>query len=142
VITQGRFTADIRDVPDTAPPTTEPRRIPAPLPEDAPEFFVTAFEQARRSRRPMVLVFGAQWCPACQRLAKETLSHPDVVEALSRVEMVEVDLDKWTDFGGWYGVSAVPHVVLIDGNGMIADTVRDFEPAETFVGRLRALVDA
>ena len=55
---------------------------PAPVPEDAPEFFATAFDEARKARRAIVVSFGAKWCPACQRLKKETLSYPDVADAL------------------------------------------------------------
>ncbi len=145
VITQDRFTADSRDTPD-APDSSDAiaglERAPAPVPEGAPEFFARAFDEARKAKRAIVVSFGAKWCPACQRLEKETLGHPDVADVLSNLQVVEVDLDESPELGHWYGVTAVPHVFLIDVDGIIVDSVRSFEPPQTFLGRLKKLIDA
>jgi thioredoxin-like negative regulator of GroEL len=140
VITQDRCVASVKDISSASPPITVPQPIEAPIPEDAPEFFTTAFEEARKSRRAIVLVFKAEWCGVCQRLIRETLQHPDVAQRLSAVQMVEVDLDKSPELGGWYGVSAVPHVVFISQDGIIVDDVRNFEPPDAFLRRLERLV--
>jgi thioredoxin-like negative regulator of GroEL len=142
VITQDRFTAGIRDTPDASDAPAGLGRSPAPVPEEAPEFFATAFDEARKAKRAIVVSFGAKWCPACQRLKKETLSHPDVVDVLSGMQFVEVDLDESPEVGHWYGVSAVPHVFLIDREGIIVDSVRSFEPPQTFLARLKKLIEA
>ncbi|UCE61350.1 MAG: thioredoxin family protein [Phycisphaerales bacterium] len=139
VITQDRFRATIRESVARCSPATAARQIQAPVPEDAPESFISTFEKARADRRPMLIAFGAKWCPACQRLEEQTLSNPEVVEALSGVQFIRVDLDESPDLGHWYGVSAVPHIVFIDRDGFIVDSVHNFEPPDVFVGHVGSL---
>jgi len=127
-------------LPAATTPTAAGRQIEAPLPDEAPDFLVEAFEQARAANRPMVLDFQTEWCGACQRLKKETLQHPSVADLLAQVQMVYVDLDKNPKLGDWYGISAVPDVVFVDRNGIIADRLNEFEPPEGFASRVRKLL--
>ncbi|HUU85178.1 MAG TPA: thioredoxin family protein [Phycisphaerae bacterium] len=133
-----RFSVFEVSVPDVS--TTVPRRVRAPVPDDAPEFLALAFEEAGRAGRPIVLAFEAAWCGACQRLKEEVLQHPDVAKVLTETQFVTVDLDKWPMLGDWYGVTVVPHVVLVDRDGFIVDRVGEVEGPAAFLGRLERVV--
>lgn len=140
VITELAFNPTVIQEPAVRTPTEEGKRIVAPLPDDAPGFFAEAFTEARNANRPLLIDFQTEWCGACQRLKKETLEHPDVVQALQDIKLIYVDLDKFPDLAGWYGVDAVPNVILVDRDGFITDRVQNFEPPDAFLRRLKNLV--
>ena len=67
-----------------------------------------------RSDLPVLVDFGADWCPPCRRL------HPNVVtiaaEYSGRAKVVAVDVDQAGSLARKYGVSGIPAlVVIVDG---------------------------
>lgn len=129
------------EVKPTTPAPAKKKRSTTPVqllvPDDAPQFFVEAIERAKEAQRPLVIDFWAEWCGACLRLKRETLEHPDVVEALRSIELVYIDLDKYPALGDAYGVDAIPDVFFVDKSGRIVDRLQNFEPPEAFVARVR-----
>lgn len=55
-----------------------------------------AYQQALNSGRPVAVDFYADWCLPCQEMEAVTFRNPGVREALSRFELIKVDL---TDAG-------------------------------------------
>jgi thiol:disulfide interchange protein DsbD len=78
-------------------------------------------QQAQQADQPVLVDFFAEWCVACRILEEETLSHPEVLEALSgfrllRVDITEVNAENralMEDFR----VLGLPTLMFRDGDG-------------------------
>ena len=81
-----------------------------------------AFEQARREHRPMIIDLYADWCIPCVEMDHVTFRHPDVVQALSSVATLRLDVTSDVPPDGErlidrHDVAGVPTVLLFDREG-------------------------
>ena len=111
------------------------------VPPRTPAFFREAVGRARATNRPLVIIFGANWCAPCQRLKSETLENVSVASLLATTELVNVDLDGEPELGRFYVVSSVPCVLFVDTRGAIVDRLVGFEPPSLFVSRLKGVLN-
>jgi len=67
-----------------------------PIPDSQQFAYSTAYHQSLNTRQPLVVIVGAQWCPACRKLENEVI--PKIKEAglLSRIAFAVVDYDAET----------------------------------------------
>jgi thiol-disulfide isomerase/thioredoxin len=75
----------------------------------------SAFEAARTSNKPVLLYWGAQWCPPCKQLKSAVFSRPDFIEKSKLFVPVYLDGDlpdaqKWGDV---FRVTGYPTVVVL-----------------------------
>jgi thiol-disulfide isomerase/thioredoxin len=111
-----------------------------------------AFTAARASNKPVLLYWGAQWCPPCKQLKSAVFSRPDFIEKSKLFVDVYLDGDlpdaqKWGDV---FRVTGYPTVVVfkpdrteitrIAGNmdlslyaGVLDDALGDVRPVKDVV---------
>ncbi len=110
----------------TEKPRREPRRQPRRQPRQPAQSRVDergfsndyqgSLTQARRSGKPVLLVFGAGWCEACETLRK-SLEHASLKEPLAGFVCVWLDTDKSGRIADRHEVQSLPHLEILDARG-------------------------
>jgi protein disulfide-isomerase len=112
---------------DATPEPKPAAAAPAPQPDlervhaDAPGIawfngdVDAAFKSAQASNKPVLLYWGAQWCPPCKQLKSAVFSRPDFIEKSKLFVAVYLDGDlpdaqKWGDV---FRVTGYPTVVVL-----------------------------
>ena len=133
VIDGAGFPAEAADAPARVGPA------PPPLAETPPGPVADALAAAVAAGRPVVLDFGAEWCASCQRLERETLADPDVLEALADWTLIAVDADEQEEVAEGWGVRVLPTLVFLDGAGRVAVRVEGFQDPAAFLAILASV---
>ncbi len=84
----------------------------------------TAHGMAVKEQKPILLVFGAEWCGFCQKLEQTTLTEPDLVKYINDTFVtVHLDADKDTRVCEILEVSSLPCTVVLSAD---ADLLEKF----------------
>jgi len=76
-----------------------------------------AREAAASSGRPIVVIFGAVWCPVCREMRDVTLRAPEVTALADAFEWVGIDVDRNLSLAVEYGVEATPTLLVLAPDG-------------------------
>jgi thiol:disulfide interchange protein DsbD len=105
-----------------------------------------AAEQARSHHQPVLIDFGAYWCPDCNKLARETFTHPSVRRESARFiaikvfpENAEQENEAVLALRESYGVRGLPTLLVFNSQGREVLRLTDFVPPERLVALLRAV---
>lgn len=90
---------------------------------------------SQSSSKPIVILFtGTGWCPACVKLEREVISHPDFINAVGqKFVFLKAEFPDYSESAVMaspfkplmdrYGVDAFPTMVVINANGQKLYTV-------------------
>ncbi len=82
----------------------------------------SALTEAQAQQRPVLLVFGATWCPPCKKMKREVWPDSKVAEAVAGGFVpvyVDVDDQAQSKVTAQYRVNSIPNVLVLDSNGMV-----------------------
>jgi len=101
-----------------------------------------AVRTSQNSGQPTVVLFTANWCPACQMLHGDVLSRGDVRQELSsHYSFYTVDLSRPSPqvqaHARKLGVNAIPQLIRYDKNGDETDRANYLDPQQ-MIAWLRA----
>lgn len=97
-----------------------------------------ALAAAKQTGLPVVVVFGAVWCPACRRFQERTLTAPEVRSLAASFHWVYVDIDRNVSLARDYRVNATPCTVVLRPDGTQITAASGAFKASTF----RAFLDS
>jgi uncharacterized protein YyaL (SSP411 family) len=79
-----------------------------------------AFEEARKTSRPILLSISAVWCHWCHVMDETTYSHPGVIDLVNREYVpIRVDNDLRPDINQRYNMGGWPSTVFLTSSGDI-----------------------
>ena len=111
------------------------------FPKGSPKFeksYRSALSDAKKSGKPVVLVFSASWCPPCQTMKKEVYPSAVVKEYHDKFIWAYLDVDDNDNekASKEFGVSGIPHVQFLDASGKSVDKQVGSTSPEAFAGKL------
>ncbi len=105
--------------------------------------FEAAMESAAKTRRPVLVDFGAEWCGWCKKLDRETFSDARVISLVREFfEAVKVDTDDRKDLATKYKVRGLPTILVLSPEGKVLQDMSGFRPPETFLEEIRKSASA
>jgi len=76
-----------------------------------------AQSQALQENKLILADFWAEWCGPCIRMDKEVWNRYYIEDLSNKFVCVRIDFDRQNTLASWYGVSAIPAMVFLDGYG-------------------------
>ena len=102
----------------------------------------TALKECEATKKPVMLLFSARWCPGCQRLEKEVWSSADPKKVLKKFSKVKLDADRFANQAMMekYGVRGIPTTLILNCQGEELTRYVDYLPKEVLFKNLEALL--
>lgn len=81
----------------------------------------TGIKEATVTKKPVLMVLHATWCPACKRY-REVFKSRDVVDVSKKFIMILVDIDKYPDINGGFAPDGtyIPRTLFLDAEGNVS----------------------
>ncbi len=96
------------------------------FPTGSPDFknsSISAMSAAKKSGKPVILVFSAAWCPPCQTM-KHDVYPSDAVKPFQDKFVwayLDVDDERNESAASKYGVNGIPHIEFLNADGKEID---------------------
>jgi len=76
--------------------------------------YSNGLEEARKTNKPVLLIFSAEWCGPCHAMEREVLYDPQVVPLLKKFVCLNIDIDRDEFTAARYHTDSVPRVLILD----------------------------
>ena len=90
------------------------------------------------SDKPVVVDFGADWCPPCRALHPVLEEVAEESQAVATVATVDIDANQ--ELAEQYGIHSIPTLLFFRG-GTVVDTLTGVVSKAVLTGKIQRLVD-
>jgi uncharacterized protein YyaL (SSP411 family) len=96
-----------------------------------------AHRAAVAENKPIMIVFGAEWCTYCKKLEKQTLNSSDVAHYINETFVpVHLDLDKEERVGDILEVKSLPCTIILTPNADLLGRIDGYYAPAKFQEKL------
>lgn len=115
------------------------------FPKGSPEFknsSTSALSAAKKSGKPVILVFSAGWCPPCQAMKHDVYPSAEVKPLQDKFVWAYLDVDDASNEGvaTKYGVNGIPHIEFLNAEGKELGKQVGGTSAEAFAKTLQQML--
>lgn len=94
--------------------------------------YASAVTQSKKTRKPLLIEFYADWCGPCKKMESTTLRDNEVLKVVRRFVAVRINLDKARDLARRFKVTSIPHALIMWPNGKIVREAVGYQEAPDF----------
>lgn len=99
----------------------------------------SAHKQAVAEGKPIMIVFGAEWCGFCKKLEKQTLNTPEMTRYINEnFVAVHLDLDKEQKIGEILEVKALPCTIVLSPDADLLGRINGYQTVDPYQKNLAA----
>jgi len=115
------------------------------FPKGSPAFkdsSTSAISAAKKSGKPIIMVFSAAWCPPCQMMKKEVYPSAEVKAFHDKFiwAYLDVDDERNEEIASKFGVQGIPHIEFLDSSGKEIDKQIGANSPEDFAKTLSSVL--
>jgi thiol:disulfide interchange protein len=96
--------------------------------------FEETLSEAKEKGKPVLLVFGATWCPPCKTMKRNVWPDEEVTQAVEQgyVPMyVDIDEEKHSQLSARYRILGIPAVLVLNAEGEVLQKRNTMSRSET-----------
>lgn len=115
------------------------------FPKGSPEFkdsSTQALSAAKKSGKPVIMVFSAAWCGPCQTMKKDVYPSEAVKAFHDKFVWVYLDIDdaKNEEISNKFSVNSIPHIEFLNAEGKEIDKQVGSNSAKEFAKTLASVL--
>ncbi|HBC73841.1 MAG: hypothetical protein A2008_11165 [Candidatus Wallbacteria bacterium GWC2_49_35] len=106
------------------------------------EAYTEALEEAKKTKKPLLVFVYASWCGWCKKMERETCADKDIVKLTDSFVCLKINSEEDEEFSSKFKVKEFPCVVFLKSDGSEIERHLGFKTADEFEAILKGVLKA